>query len=359
MNEHLYIVTDGQYTKVGITNDLERRFASYRTHLPTFQIYKTYSANSGEVRRVEAALKILFKDQRVGQGKEWFATDPELMERYASTLLAPPSSTAALPSLHGIEVSSEADVLKAEILEGIERGQDTDAKKRQLMEAFAAAYKIGKPRHGLPKDLVWLDGMCVDLKHCDQDSSPVLDALRRDRVSMPADDHLRTFYHLVRLSTGHYGAICTSYVSMPYPSRFEQEEEDIVPAATAMGWYATFHHDWSWHKPDETKLVLYQRKTPVHVLLREWDSSFRKFVIERSQLLRQLAHRGKAALRKAVDEVIRDSCFPLSVTSVDDLFASYLEKFHLSSPREEGNSQETYEAFEVLFAEWSKQRKIP
>lgn len=357
MNGYLYIITNGSHTKIGITNSLDKRLASYKTHNPIFQVYKTFEADYKEAKRVETLIKQLFKEELSGEGKEWFAVNPEIIERYAFTLLAKPVINELLPSMHEVRLTEEAHKLKSQILDALEKGKghsdNANPIKDQLQEIFATRFKLGIPSHKLPEDIVVRDAMGVDLNHCQQESQKAIDGIRNNYITMPHDDHVKSFYHLVRLSTGHYAAICTARASLSYPPRFDGHEDEIVNAANEVGWHCTFHHDWSWHQPDETKLALFQKKTPVQEILRDFDSSFRKFVIERSKLLSQLSLDNKNALNKIIQDIVRDNTFPLTVHSLEDLCDCYLGKFwHYSM--DEIVTDKFLQAYKLLFTEWNK-----
>lgn len=357
MDGYLYIITNGSHTKIGITNDLDKRLASYKTHNPSFQVYKTFDADYKEAKRVETVIKQLFKDVLSGEGKEWFSVPPEIIEHYAFILLAKPSSDQLLPSMHEVRLTEEAGKLRKEILDALEsmNGYSDKANpiKDQFQEVFAARFKLGIPSHKLPEDIAIRDNMAVDLNYYREDSQIAIDSIKNNYVKMPHDDHVKSFYHLVKLSTGYYVAIATAKASLPYPPKFDGYEEEIITAANAVGWYCTFHHDWSWHQPDGTKLVLFQRKTPVQTILRNWNGSFRKFVIERSKLLSQLQFNDKEVLDKAIEDITKDITFPLTVKTLEECCDCYLSKFWYYSMKEL-DTDKFLQAYALLFKEWNK-----
>ena len=360
MYGYLYIIVNGSHTKIGITNDLDKRLASYKTHNPSFQVYKTFEADYKEAKRVETAIKQLFKDELSGQGKEWFSVPPEKLELYVSTLLAKPASEKLTPSMHEVRLTDEAQKLKSQILDALENMEGYSDKanpiKEQLQEVFSNRFKLGILSHKLPGDISVRDGMSVDLNCCQKDSKRAIDGIKNNYVKMPHDDHVRSFYHLVRLSTGHYVAIATAKASLPYPPNFDGYEDEIVNAANEVGWYCTFHHEWSWHQPDGTKLVLFQKKTPVQTILRDWEDSFRKFIIERSKLLSQLPFNDREVLNKVIEDITRDSTFPLTVKSLEDFCDCYLGKFWYYS-LEEIDTDKFLQAYKLLFSEWNKSNR--
>lgn len=66
MSGHIYILTDGINTKIGITISLDKRMSSYNTHNPNFYTYKVYDCDIEEAKKVEAVIKTYFKDRIKG-----------------------------------------------------------------------------------------------------------------------------------------------------------------------------------------------------------------------------------------------------------------------------------------------------
>lgn len=291
MTGHIYILTDGINTKIGITIDLDKRMSSYRTHNPNFQTFKIYPCDIEEAKRIETVIKQIFKDKLSSSAKEWFAVRPETINRYVSVMLEKATETDVTPAMHGVRLTNEAFELKAKILNALAKhkghSDGTHAFKDAMAELFASRFGLGIPAHKLPEDIVSRDALGVDIAHCDQKAPLAIKGVRENYVQMPNDDHSENFYHLVRLASGHYIAVCTARVSMPYLERIDGKKEEIIAAAKQVGWYATFHHDWSWYYPDKSGLVIFQKKTPVQKLLSQWDSSFQKWVIERAEILKQ------------------------------------------------------------------------
>lgn len=184
MDGYLYIITNGSHTKIGITNDLDKRLASYKTHNPSFQVYKTFDADYKEAKRVETVIKQLFKDVLSGEGKEWFSVPPEIIEHYAFILLAKPSSDQLLPSMHEVRLTEEAGKLRKEILDALESTNGYSDKanpiKDQFQEVFAARFKLGIPSHKLPEDIAIRDSMAVDLNHYREDSQIAIDCIKNN-----------------------------------------------------------------------------------------------------------------------------------------------------------------------------------
>jgi len=363
MNERLYILTDGSNTKIGITTDFNKRMASYDTHNPNIQLFKSYNCTIEEAKRIETIIKQVFKDNLSNKkSKEWFSVGPETVDRYVSTLLEKPITTAILPSMHGVKLTQKAFEIKEEILslvghETIEQRRKAYSKQEELAELFATSFGLGIPEHKLPDDYIVIkDNLNVDtLQISSCPSQKAIKAVRSNLVSLPFDDHISRFFHLVRLATGHFVAVCTAKVSMPYLPKISKSEtvQNLSELAKELGWYCTSHNDWSWHYPGETGLVLYQPMTPVITKLRLWENSFRKWLIERQELLKLERFDSKDDLEKAIEDVAYDNTFPLDINSYQELCNKYLEPFF---GIEEHDDFFLKPAYEFLINKWKDQQ---
>lgn len=360
MSGHIYILTDGGNTKIGITTDFDKRMASYNTHNANIQLVKTYPCAIEEARKIESAIKHIFKNELSGKSREWFSVNPETVERYVSTLLEKPSEAPILPSMHGVKLTERAGSLKEEILTLVEhrdvkQRKKANAKKEELAELFATRFRLGIPEHKLPDYVLVKDNACVDIQHCisPSESQKVRASIKSNRISMPYDDHVWRFFHLVKLATGYFVAICTARVSMPYLEAISKSEniQEMVGLAEELGWYCTIHNDWSWHYPDKSGLVLYQPKTPVSTKLRLWDNSFRKWLIEKQELLKLERFDIKDDLEKAIEDAAHDNTFPLDVNSYQELCNKYLEPFFGITNYEE-NAHWLKPPYEFLIDKW-------
>ena len=405
MTSHIYIITDGRNTKIGITTDLDKRVASYKTHNPNFRLFRTFEADPKDAKRIEKVIIGAFKDDAVGEGKEWFAVGPETVERYVSVLMFKSAEAEVLPSMHDIPLTSKACVLQEAICKDIEdvgcKGVADDArrlwglrqefgerfgpnsgktdspaahkikteidalsakleeldrearsKKERLSELFADRIGLGMPSPKISEGTIRVGGMSVNWEHCDPDSEIVRSAVRGS-FRMPLDDHAEQFFHMSRLASGHWAALGTARVSMPYLPKLASREawEKISAAAESMGWRCSIHDEWSWHSPGETGLVLYQRKTPVRAYLDQWEGSFRKWAVERSKALIMDA-KGDKAFAKVLEDLAYDSTFPLTVRSWDELLETYFDRYWKFEM-----SDELKDAYRSLLEKWLSQSK--
>jgi hypothetical protein len=146
---------------------------------------------------------------------------------------------------------------------------------------------------------------------------------------------------------------------MPYKKAVEGKSEEIAEAAEQLGLFMSEHAEWSWHSPSEehedsgTTLFLFQLRTPVRTILRQWDASFRKWVIERSKMLKQEKFADRKALMRIVEGIVGDATFPLTVNSLQGLVEEYLARywwFDIKRLDEDVQLQ----AYDMLFDKWSK-----
>ncbi len=61
MSGYIYILTDGVNPRIGVTTAIEKRMAFYKKHNATAQLVKSYPCAIDEAKRVETAIKHIFK----------------------------------------------------------------------------------------------------------------------------------------------------------------------------------------------------------------------------------------------------------------------------------------------------------
>lgn len=364
MSGHLYILTDGTNTKIGITISLDKRMSSYKTHNPTFYTYKVYECPIEEAKKVEATIKHHFKDKLSGAAKEWFVVSAEEVDRLASALLKSNQSQSLHPAMHAVGLTGEAYETKEKLVDAFKKtgGLNDDTTrplKERMAELLASSFKLGIPDHRLPQDIIGKDPLLVDLNCADKKSPEVIDAVKKNYVALTCGDHYYRFYTLIELNTGHSYAICTGMVSMPYLNTINGKENKIIKQANELGLNALFHHEWSWHQPNETGLIIYMSKTPIATTVDRFDKSFRKWVIERSKLLEQTVFdtdKERETYLQTIRDICRDATFPLEVKSAKELYDSYIEPFWWYAYEDNHFMQSSYER---LFEMWmSSDQKI-
>ena len=356
MNAHIYILTDGINTKIGITTDFKTRMSNYKTHNANIRIVKSYPCDFEEARQIETTIKQVFKNKLASTSKEWFSVSPETVDKYVSVLLEKPIATT-LPSMHGVPLTESAYRLKEEIQKLVEH-KDMDqrikagSKNGEFAELFATAFELGIPEHKLPPDsaVILKDDIGVNTQHCIL-SDRTIKAVWENRVSMPYDDHVWRFFQLAKLSSGYYVAFCTARASMPYIKAMNAQE--MVEAAIEVGWKCTIHNEWSWHSPDKTGLALYQPETPVSTKLRPFEKSFRKWLIEKRKALENERFEPKDVLQKAIEDAVHDNTFPLDIHSYQELCDKYFEPFW-GITNDEEDAHFLKPAYEFLIAKWKE-----
>ena len=330
MTAHIYIIKDGDKAKIGKSSNLERRLPAYKTHNPNHEVFRTYPCSAEQAHRIELFIKQAFKDKIAGQGKEWFSVSAEEMDRFVRSLLEISSAASdAMPSLHGVNLTLEANELLGKILAAVEKRENSLPLKERFAEMFAKEFRLGIPLHNLPKDLLAREYPRVDLNHSAKPSeSDLLKKAVTSVLSHPHSDHCWNFFHLLKLSSGRSVAVCTAEVSMPYMEALRGDaEKEVFNHAKEIGMWVTFHHDWSWWYPGKTSLILWQPKTPVSQMLAGWSKSFKKWVMERREILKFEDYEDSVALLNAIEDVCDDKHFPLEFESYEDLQETYLGPF--------------------------------
>lgn len=337
--------------------------SSYKTHNPTAYTYKVYECPIEEAKKVEATIKHHFKDRLSSTAKEWFVASAEEVDRLASVLLKPSQSQPLSPAMHAVGLVDEAGKVMEELIKAfkITKGSN-DSKtyelKERMAELLATHFKLGVPSHRLPEGVTGKDGLLVDLNFADKKSQDVISATTKNYVELSYGDHYYCFYTLVELETGHSYALPTAFVSMPYLKAIAGNENEIIKQANELGLNALFHHEWSWHQPEETGLIIYMPKTPIATTVERFEKSFRKWVIERSKLLEQTVFdtdKERETYLKTIRDICHDATFPLQVQSVKELYDSYIEPFWWYAYEDNHFMLSSYER---LFEMWSQSKLV-
>ncbi len=360
MSGHIYILTDGVNTKIGITTSLEKRLASYSTHNPSFYTFKVYeTAEIDEAKRIEAVVKLYFREKLTGSGKEWFAVTPEQVDRIVAVFLEPTSEEVITPAMHGLRPPSELGERLQKVVDALKnrKGYNSNESyraKEHVADLFSSSFKLGIPEHRIPEGVVKQETLAPDLNNSDNGDERLRKAVRTNLFQIPYDDHTFNFFHLVKLASGSYVAMGTAKVSMPYLKAVEGKRAEIRAAANAFGWYAFDYDEWSWHAPNETGLILFTQKTPVQSRKSHWQNSFRRWVIERSKLLTQASSSAAEfdVMVKTVGDICDDSTFPLHVKSARQLYDEYLYPFFGITWNDEP-LHFMQAAYERLFERWA------
>lgn len=84
---YLYLLSDSTNTKIGITENFNKRIQAYNTHNPKYKTYRVFECPIAEAKRIEAAIKAYYKDKLSGPSSEWFSVEAEEISVFASMLL--------------------------------------------------------------------------------------------------------------------------------------------------------------------------------------------------------------------------------------------------------------------------------
>ncbi len=318
----VYVLTDGRNSKIGITNDLESRLQAYRTHNPDFRVHGVKSGLPIQVaRRIEAIVKLCYKNVASNSGKEWFRTDPHEMMRLVDFHLT--NSGTSSFGKEPLDIACGFVPVSPDVREMLSGKDVSHDEKERAADAFASAFNLGVPRHRLPEKLVMCEGsLPTDIVHCDRFAPLVRDRLESRMVGMPGDDHTYQFYRLIELKSGYFVALCTAHVSMPYLPAVS-DMALVIDRAQSCGFQVFRHDAWSWWSPGHTGLLLYLQRTQITDRLATWDGSFRKWVIEHAKSLEI-----ETGLVNTIQDIVHDSTFPTSVTCWTDLWVQYLKRFY-------------------------------
>lgn len=347
---HLYILENSkQQTKIGITENLDSRMSSYDTHNPDYKLMHKFILNTELAKEIESGVKNLFKHKLVSdKSKEWFNIPSIEVKNIVDTLLHNKQATTPIKpiktvSMHGVDVdyemTNEFDHLLS-IIETLNKNWDTEALRDKYLEEkrnqqlkisslFAKKFQLGIPSHEIKdlKNVLIIDQFNIDLNYANKDFVEQEDKLAYlQQLHLPYEDHVWHFYHLLPLDTGYYLAKPTAKVIMPYVSNkyLVQKTSEIMAKAKDFGLRCTSHHEWSWHQPEETVLYLLEYHTPIEKIKQEWDTSFRKFVIENCKVLESIPFNEKNKLNEAIQLIKTDESFPLNCNSYNELMDNYL-----------------------------------
>ena len=314
----LYVLSDGEFSKVGVSSDFEKRRRTYKTHNPSFKEHSIYLCSEQDARRIEMASKRKFREYKVQGRAEWFRTPVDDVDAFVRRELEVSSSADVSQLLANQGVPVPEHVLK--LFQKKVPGKYSWEFDKKLYEEFGKAYQLGGRWEDL-ENVLEVDCPAVDCRHPVRKESHSGGDIERFHRS---DDHIKKYWKPVPLKSGFSVAVCTAVVSMPY-NPVVPPVEKIFSAADAVGWRATSHPDWAWHAPGETGLFLYMPKTPFPQRAAELQKSFRWWVLENTQILRmRLGHFDQALLEKVLMDIRRDSSYPThQEMSFDELIEFY------------------------------------
>ena len=301
----LYVLSDGEFSKVGISSDFEKRRRTYKTHNPSFKEHSIYLCSEQDARRIEMASKRKFREYKVQGRAEWFRTPVDDVDAFVRRELEVSSSADVSQLLANQGVPVPEHVLK--LFQKKVPGKYSWEFDKKLYEEFGKAYQLGGRWEDL-ENVLEVDCPVVDWRHL----YAGIEVYRTGEVRKfhRSDDHTKEYWKPVPLKSGFSVAICTAVVSMPYNEGIPALTE-IASAADAFGWQATAHPEWAWHYPGKTGLFLYTPKTPFHQRAAELQKSFRGWVLEnRKRILMLEDARHPHDLDRAIRDISKDAACP-------------------------------------------------
>ena len=87
----IYVRQDGEYSKCGISSNVDKRSKAYDTHAPNNKLIFTATVSDDEARTIEGMVKKQFADMERGTGNEWFKVPVNIMLGYVRSLLPTPN----------------------------------------------------------------------------------------------------------------------------------------------------------------------------------------------------------------------------------------------------------------------------
>lgn len=348
MHQTIYILKDGQNSKIGQTQDWDKRASAYNTHNPNYTLHKKYECTPEQAQYIEKKIKHLFKEERAGQGQEWFKVDSKVIESIVDGMLSLNPLSSEVQVSHHVPLTSGADDLYWELRnECTEKNNATDKAlkiKDKLAVHFTKALNLGVPEHMIPKNCIYKEELTVDPIYCNRGSALYSKTFESNRIQIFNEDHPWHFYEVFKLSTGHHICLATAMVTMPYGYiTDETEKQRHLETAYDLGFNVSFRNEWSWHYPKWTGLALYQMKTSRSLFRSLFESSLRKWVLVNSENIKQLPGCPQQSLRNAVRDITLDITFPLDIETVDDL-------------REHYGSCNYEDAYKIILKAWSKSK---
>lgn len=142
----VYVLKDGECSKIGITSDWNKREQAYHTHNPRFTLRAVREVDEDTARRIEKSVRSFFQDCRSSVSREWFTTPADYMTAIVDGLLAPVTS-AVRDNLvrHAVPVSDEGRRLLR--VDYNERNHDWYSRYNK---EFAKSFGLGLTSGALP-----------------------------------------------------------------------------------------------------------------------------------------------------------------------------------------------------------------
>ncbi len=381
---YLYVVTDGNVSKIGVTEQaLEKRISAYKTHNPNAHLFANYQfASIEQARRIEVIVRRRFASQQVAAGKEWFSVSPAQLAAYALEQFNPASqhyvTNSALiqssqPTPQFLALQDELAALQRVAPIASNSPTTTDAKRRDRITAIKNECKVlfGSHFHiGAPEQQIVLEKLTAYRDH----PAPDMIALKGEKLlgsdlaracvmqpsklRFPAQDHECYFWQLHPLASGVSVPFVHTAIVMPYVEHLARDElaalaDESKRFARAIGWTFVDHSEWSWYAPGSTALFAYQMQTGAHRIQKEFSTSLRRFVIEQYAAL-DTRHCDLNEFEKVLSDLAADRTFPYWIRTYEELIDTYLGPIW---GRSLDDDDDTARAYLTLFEEWQVWRE--
>ncbi|WP_396190352.1 GIY-YIG nuclease family protein [Flavobacterium sp.] len=332
---YLYILTDGENTKIGITGDLVRRLRSYTTHASKhISLHSKYHFDDYIARKLESSVKQRFHSKLYGQGKEWFALSPTLIDQFVKKLMKD-NGYYELGPVRCFNFNQKLPIdLKDKIDSAGEKNLEPKIKK-EIIDTFSSLFQLGIPQYQVEKDIKCLSeedfSYAIDLDTIRLNS---LEKRKRDReiiksnyIQQNTNDYIYRFYSKMPLSNGTYYAFCSSIIL------FSEHPLDYDKGVEFANDYDLFFinnlnlSSWNWYDKSKHMYLFIKKNLPDQT---DWDLSFRKWFIENTDILFQLCDLQAAdyySYQNFSTDVLKDIHFPLTIRNASDFF-KYTAYYH-------------------------------
>ncbi|WP_175888096.1 GIY-YIG nuclease family protein [Burkholderia contaminans] len=384
---HLYILTDGTNTKIGITENLEKRIKAYNTHNPNYKQYRIFDCDIQEARRIEAAVKSYYKDKLSSSSKEWFQVPPEQVCGMVTSLFNTPTESP-MPIAHGLKMPEDYSDMLYKISCQIKQknwiSSGDHNLNREIMTRFGELFQLGIPHFNLDADkIIVTDFLSVDINHYQNPlpfpgrltkeevdaisheewetmvdvSHGIEQQVKRNSIQLPFEWRTRDdmeFFELINLPTGYQIAFATARVVFPWIENMDYERpyeellnhktySELLDFSKTLGLNVFRYDEWSPIHPKKTGLLVLMQKTPIKDKIKMFNYSFRRWVIENCKILEQELHKYEYMLHS----ICHNSTFPLHIQNINDI-EDYCECFGFPFDQEE------QQAYGYLLDQWKK-----
>lgn len=198
--------------------------------------------------------------------------------------------------------------------------------RRRCAEDFAQTFGVGAIENREDKSVIRRWSIGVDHSVCLPGWGGMANSKRGGFIDFPGSDHTWNFCQKLPLSTSKCVTYQSAMVSLPYKDGMSVKEKlaEAAPMAGQLGWTMTFLDEWSWYVPGATHLVLYRPITPHSIVSKQWEGSFKCWLLENRSLLRRSAGDTR---RKVIDDILDCQHLPLDLVGYEDCRTRYLKEF--------------------------------